>query len=243
MEAPAFAPAARWHPTKEGADHEERVALRKLHGKKYTPQELQQQFHFYLEHNDKTLREKDAFRWQTLIELKDAVKAVAPEVPLAGRDNAVYEQLFKASPGKYLAKPRFFVAMRKVFGFAIANTTEASDGKALFILERCYKAFDIYERGHFDWRLFLIMYRVVFMPLVAFRDHLVFGFGVYASCGSFDGGGFANSVPASASTFLTSSATSDNPEFAKPFSQVMVWVMGVGCVTRVCGLIVLRVWV
>lgn len=80
------------------------------------------------------------------------------------------------------------IAMRQVFGFKTANNDQASDGRALWVLDRTYRAFDMYEKGTFDWRLFLVMYRVVHLPLVLFRDHLVFGFGIYASSGSYDFG-------------------------------------------------------
>jgi len=85
-------------------------------------------------------------------------------------------------------RPRFMIAMRQVFGFKTANNDQASDGRALWVLDRTYRAFDMYEKGTFDWRLFLVMYRVVHLPLVLFRDHLVFGFGIYASSGSYDFG-------------------------------------------------------
>jgi hypothetical protein len=100
----------------------------------------------------------------------------------------MYEMFFRSEPGQFMNKPRFLIAMRQVFGFATANVDQASDGRALWVLERTYNAFDVYEKGTFDWRLFLVMYRVVHLPLTLFRDHLVFGFGVYASSGSYDYG-------------------------------------------------------
>ena len=67
-------------------------------------------------------------------------------------------------PARPLRRPTF---TPKVFGFKTANTDEASDGKTMFLLERCYRAFDFNDRGQFDWRIFLLMYRVVSMPLVS----------------------------------------------------------------------------
>lgn len=116
------------------------------------------------------------------------LSAQAPKVPLAGRDSGVYEMFFRSEPGQFMNRPRFMIAMRQVFGFQTANKNQASDGRALWVLDRTYRAFDMHEKGAFDWRLFLVMYRVVHLPLVLFRDHLVFGFGIYASSGSYDFG-------------------------------------------------------
>jgi hypothetical protein len=217
----SFGHGPRWHATKEGAEHEERTALRRLHRQHFSAEELRIQCQQYAAQHDQRLRKKDGMRWQALIDFRDVVKKEAPNVPLAGRDSAVYELLFKAAPGQHLSKPRFFVVMRKIFGLgssqgAAAESTEG-DSHITSVLERTYKAFDMADRGEFDWRLFLMMYRVVAMPLVAFRDHFLFGYGVYASCGSFDGGG---NNPAAMSTFLTSSATSENRELAKKLPQV-----------------------
>lgn len=98
----------------------------------------------------------------------------------------MYEMFFRSEPGQFMNKPRFMIAMRQVFGFQTAHV--ASGGRALWTLERTYSAFDVLDKGAFDWRLFLVMYRVVHMPLTLFRDHLVFGFGVFASSGSYDYG-------------------------------------------------------
>ena len=68
----------------------------------------------YLARHDQGAREKDAFRWEALIDLKDVVLEQAPEVPLTGRDRAMYESFFRSEPGKYMGKPRYMIAMRQV---------------------------------------------------------------------------------------------------------------------------------
>lgn len=69
-----FLPSERWHGTSEGADHAHRVMLRKLRGHKYSPDELDTAFQHYLQSTDAVALKKDAFRWETLIDLKDIIK-------------------------------------------------------------------------------------------------------------------------------------------------------------------------
>jgi hypothetical protein len=54
--------------------------------------------------------------------------------------------MFKCEPSRYMTKPRYLIAMRRVYGFQIAATEEASDRATAFLLERCYNAFDYNNR-------------------------------------------------------------------------------------------------
>ena len=69
-----FLPNQRWHGTSEGADHAHRVMLRKIRGHKYSQEELSVAFQYFLQSSDAAALEKDAFRWETLIDLKDIIK-------------------------------------------------------------------------------------------------------------------------------------------------------------------------
>ena len=69
-----FLPNERWHETSEGADHAHRVMLRKIRGHKYSPDELETAFRYHLQSTDAAALKKDAFRWETLIDLKDIIK-------------------------------------------------------------------------------------------------------------------------------------------------------------------------
>ena len=69
-----FLPNQRWHGTSEGADHAHRVMLRKIRGHKYSQEELSAAFQYFLQSSDAAALEKDAFRWETLIDLKDIIK-------------------------------------------------------------------------------------------------------------------------------------------------------------------------
>jgi len=108
--------------TAAGAEHSQSVQLRKLRTLQYKKEDLDSQFSYFLTKADDVSRKNDGFRWETLIDLKDVIEYQAPNIAIAGRDNAAYEVMFRCEPSRYMSKARYLIAMRRVFGFNIAGT-------------------------------------------------------------------------------------------------------------------------
>ena len=122
----------RFFPNWRGSVAAEKAQLRHLHraGKQHTREELEERFLAFRARVDEAAKQRDAHQWEVLIDLKDVIKRHAPHVPLAGRDSAAYERLYRAEPGTFLGKPRFLIAMRQIYGFATAEIDRpgGSDG-------------------------------------------------------------------------------------------------------------------
>ena len=107
-------------------------------------------------------------------------------VRLAAGDRALYEQLYRIEPRKYISKPKFLTAMRLVFGFRIAELDRVCDSEVLRHLTDLFGAFDEGGNDRMDWRVFLLMLRVLVDSELSPHEHLLWGFCIYSSVGSFD---------------------------------------------------------
>ncbi|CAM9573559.1 unnamed protein product, partial [Choristocarpus tenellus] len=133
-----------------------------------------------------------ASRWRVLFMLKrlvDEVKnqklGISPKL-LAGRDSALYEQMFRAEPQEFISKPAFLTVMRRGYGFNIAPIKGLGHRKAQRILTEVYDKFDVKQKDKVNWRTFLFMLRVIADSHVTVDNHLCWGFALHSSSGSFD---------------------------------------------------------
>ena len=74
----------------------------------------------------------------------------------------------------------------QIFGFQTAELDRVSDGAVVKLLERVYDVFDDQKIDKLDWRTWLVMYALLSKYEVMTREHLVWGFSMYASHGSID---------------------------------------------------------
>ena len=126
---------------------------------------LDKAFQQYLEY--RTVKEPimEDNRWRNVLKLQTLL--TRPEyanIYLAGREHALYEELHRSNPERFVSKSRFMVIMRRVFGFELAPVRGAVDADVKELIENVYDAFD--ERGNdkMEWRGILLMLHVVLKP-------------------------------------------------------------------------------
>ena len=148
---------------------------------------LDKAFQQYLEY--RTVKEPimEDNRWRNVLKLQTLL--TRPEyanIYLAGREHALYEELHRSNPERFVSKSRFMVIMRRVFGFELAPVRGAVDADVKELIENVYDAFD--ERGNdkMEWRGILLMLHVVLKPWLPPVAHFSWGFAMVGSEGSFD---------------------------------------------------------
>ena len=126
-------------------------------------------------------RRRNVLRLQKLLALPEHAG-----IALAGREHALYEELHRSNPERFVSKARFMVIMRRVFGFELAPVRGAVDADVKHLVEGVFDAFD--ERGDdkMAWRSILLMLHVVLFPTLSPTEHLRWGFALIGSEGSFD---------------------------------------------------------
>ncbi|CAM9140583.1 unnamed protein product, partial [Hapterophycus canaliculatus] len=131
-------------------------------------------------------------RWKALFALRKLMDRIderplgTPPVRLAGGDRALYEQMFRAEPQKYVSRPTFMTVMRRVYGFQTAPLAGHVDQAALHKLGEVYSTFDTDGCGKVDWRCLVFMFRVAMNAQATVEANLKWGFALYSSPGSFD---------------------------------------------------------
>ena len=148
---------------------------------------LERAFQQYLEY--RTVREPimEDNRWQNVLKLRKLL--VRPEhasIRLAGREHALYEELHRSNPERFVSKSRFMVIMRRVFGFELAPVRGAVDADVKILIESVFDAFDERSNDKMEWRGILLMLHVVMKPWLPPADHFLWGFAMVGSEGSFD---------------------------------------------------------
>ncbi|KAG5185848.1 hypothetical protein JKP88DRAFT_254712 [Tribonema minus] len=171
--------ARRWY-TGKGHEHFGVAYRRKAERTKrgYSDEQLKSALARYATGREALERSRRGSRWEALFAFKAVLEArtgAHAAARVAGADNALYEQLFRAQPRKYLQRTRYLAVMRVVYGLDVAPTDHAADALALRALNRLYNAFDM-----------------VYMMQVAARPHetldasLRFAFALLGSEGAFD---------------------------------------------------------
>ena len=99
---------------------------------------------------------------------------------VAGSEYGIYELMFRAAPSGSITRPRFLTTLRNVYNFKIAEIHARNDSRMLDLLNRIFDAFDETSKGEIEWRTWLIMYRIAVEPNVFFKDHLRWGYMLFA---------------------------------------------------------------
>ena len=97
---------------------------------------LDKAFQQYLEY--RTVKEPimEDNRWRNVLKLQTLL--TRPEyanIYLAGREHALYEELHRSNPERFVSKSRFMVIMRRVFGFELAPVRGAVDADVKELIE------------------------------------------------------------------------------------------------------------
>ena len=142
---------------------------------------LTRHFDAYIAAKDAAAPKAEQKRWEHIVSLAE----LTTNVDLAGREGALYEVVYRTSPEKVITRSRFMTTMRNVFGFELAPTRGAVD-PAKELVENLFDAFDEHKVDAVDWRVVLMMLRVVTRPTVSPANHLRWGFALMGSEGSFD---------------------------------------------------------
>ncbi|CAM9092035.1 unnamed protein product [Chrysoparadoxa australica] len=185
----------RWQSAKS-SEHGD-MAYRTLTDRKkraYQQEELAKAFQHIQQRKERQDKKKYQARWKVLFMFQEMCEG--PDcrmhrgrpltIRLTGGDKALYEQMFKGQPKKFIGRHRFLTVLRIVYGFDIAPIARAANGEVLDMLNKVYHTFDMNASDEVDWRLLLFMLNVIVDAKATCDKHLKFGFGLYSSVGSYD---------------------------------------------------------
>eukprot|EP00611_Tribonema_gayanum_P002726 TRINITY_DN1205_c0_g1_i3.p1 TRINITY_DN1205_c0_g1~~TRINITY_DN1205_c0_g1_i3.p1 ORF type:complete len:965 (+),score=381.04 TRINITY_DN1205_c0_g1_i3:181-3075(+) len=182
--------ARRWY-TGKGHEHFGVAYRRKAERTKrgYSDEQLKSALARYATGREALERSRRGSRWEALFAFKAVLEArtgARAAARVAGADDALYEQLFRAQPRKYLQRTRYLAVMRVVYGLDVAPTDHAADALALRALNRLYNAFDVRDADEADWRQMVYMMQVAARPHETLDASLRFAFALLGSEGAFD---------------------------------------------------------
>ena len=142
----------------------------------------------YLREQELRDKKMEEDKWKVIFMLEVTLQDERyKNVRLAAGDRALYESMFKLEPRKYMSRPKFLTTMRLVYGFDLANLDSiVCDGSLLQELNVLYSSFDVRGKDEMDWRCALLMLNMVHNKAATCRDHVVWGYSLYSSLGSFD---------------------------------------------------------
>lgn len=101
------------------------------------------------------------------------------EHSIGGREDGLYEKMYKIEPATKMSKAQFLTVMRKVFKFNLEPKVEIHLGEL-------FDAFDVDHEDYIDWRAFLCFLSIMIQPGLGIMEYLNQSYAIYASSGYLD---------------------------------------------------------